>query len=147
MAITSAISTSFKKQLLEAVHDFRLTGGDTFKIALFTNAATLDSTTTAYSTTNEVATAGTYVAGGLAVTRIDPATSGATAYTDFADLTWPLSTITARGCMIYNSTPTHTYTNPSVFVADFGADKISSGGDFTIVFPTADATNAIIRLL
>jgi hypothetical protein len=147
MAITSAICTVFKKHLLEAVHDFRLAGGDTFKIALYTNAATMDATATAYTTTNEVPTAGTYVAGGLALTRVDPTSSGATAYTDFADLTWPASTITARGCMLYNSTPTHTYTNPAVFVADFGADKVSSGGDFTIVFPTADATNAIIRLL
>ena len=147
MAITSAICTVFKKHLLEAVHDFRLAGGDTFKIALYTSSATMDATTTDYSATNECPSTGTYAAGGLAVTRIDPTTSGSTGYTDFADLTWPLSTITARGCMLYNTTPTHTYTNPAIFVADFGADKVSSGGDFTIVFPTADATNAIIRLV
>lgn len=148
MAITSAICTVFKKHLLEGVHDFRNAGGDTFYLALYLSAATLDSTTTAYSATNEHPTAGTYAAGGLALTRVDPAQSGTIAYTDFADLTWAASTITnARGCLIYNSTPTHTYTNPAILVADFGADKSTVAGDFTIVFPTADSTNAVIRLV
>lgn len=146
MAISNAVCTSFKKQLLEAMHDFRLAGGDTFKIALYTSTATLDASTTAYSATNEVS--GTaYVATGNTLTRIDPATTGVTAYTDFADSTWSASTITARGALIYNTTPTSTYTNPSVLTLDFGADKITSGGDFTVVFPTADANNAIIRLV
>lgn len=148
MAISSAICTVFKKHLLEAVHDFRLAGGDTFYLALYSSSATLDATTTAYSSTNEMPTSGGYAAGGSALTRVDPTTSGSTAYTDFADLVWAASTITnARGCLIYNSTPTHTYTNPAILTADFGSDKSTSGGDFTIVFPTADATNAVIRLV
>jgi hypothetical protein len=148
MAITSAICTVFKKHLLEAVHDFRNAGGDTFKLALYSSAATLDSTTTAYTATNEIPASGGYSAGGSNLTRVDPTSSGAVAYTDFADLVWAASTITnARGCMIYNSTPTHTYTNPAILVADFGSDKSTAGGDFTIVFPTADATNAVIRLV
>lgn len=145
MAITQAFCTSFKQQLLEAAHDFRSTGGDTFKIALFTSSATLDATTTAYSSTNEVSGTG-YSAGGATLTRVDPTTSGTTAYTDFADVTWSTATITARGALIYNTTPTHTYTNPSCVVLDFGSDKTSSAGDFTIQFPTADASNAIIRI-
>ena len=147
MAITSAITTSFKKQLLEAVHDFRNVGGDTFNLALYTSSATMDATTAAYTTTNEVPSTGTYTAGGKALTRVDPTTTGTTAFTDFADLIWAASTITTRGCMIYNSTPTHTYTNPSVLVADFGVDKVTSVGDLTIIFPTADLNNAIIRLV
>lgn len=140
------MATSFKKQLLEAVHDFRLSGGDTFKLALYTNSATFDATTTAYTATNEVSASGSYTAGGGSLTRVDPTTSGTTAFTDFADLTFTTATITARGAMIYNSTPTHTYTNPCVLILDFGGDKSSSAGDFTIVFPTADASNAIIRI-
>ncbi len=146
MAITQALCTSFKKQLLEAMHDFRNSGGDTFLLALYTSAATLDATTTAYSATNEVGNSGTYSAGGGALTRVDPTTSSTTAYTDFADLAFTSATITARGALIYNSTPTSTYTNPAVAVLDFGSDKTSTSGTFTIVFPTADATNAIIRL-
>ena len=140
------MATSFKKQVLEAVHDFRLTGGDTFKLALYTNSATFDASTTAYTATNEVGDSGSYTAGGGNLTRIDPTTSGTTAFTDFADLTFTSATITARGALIYNSTPTHTYTNPAVVVLDFGSDKTSTAGDFTIVFPTADASNALIRI-
>jgi len=144
MAITQAMCTSFKQQLLEGVHDFR-NGEDTFYIALFTSAATLGATTTAYSTSNE--TTGTaYTAGGNALTNVNPTTSGTTAFTDFADSTWSSATITARGAMIYNSTPTHTYTNPAVAILDFGADKTSTAGDFTVIFPAADAANAIIRI-
>lgn len=147
MAFTgNFMCTSFKDQLLEAVHDFRLTGGDTFKLALYTNSATFDASTTAYTATNEVGNSGSYSAGGGNLTRVDPATSGTTAYTDFADLTFTTATITARGALIYNSTPTHTYTNPTCVVLDFGSDKTSTAGDFTIVFPTADASNAIIRI-
>lgn len=146
MAITQAMCTSFKDQILEGVHDFRSSGGDTFKIALYSSAATLDATTTAYSATNEVANSGTYAAGGGTLTNVDPTTSGTTAFTDFDDISFTSATINARGALIYNSTPTHTYTNPSVAVLDFGGDKISTSGTFTIQFPAADASNAIIRI-
>jgi hypothetical protein len=147
MAFTgNFMATSFKQQLLEAVHDFRLTGGDTFKLALYDNNASFTAATTAYTTTDEVGDSGSYAAGGGDLTRINPTTSGTTAFTDFADLTFTSATITARGALIYNSTPTHTYTNPVAVVLDFGSDKTSTSGDFTIVFPTADASNAIIRI-
>ena len=146
MAITQAMCTSFKDQLLEAVHDFRSSGGDTFKIALYSSAATLDATTTAYTSSNEVANSGTYAAGGGTLTNVTPTTSGTTAFTDFDDISFTSATINARGALIYNTTPTHTYTNPSVVVLDFGGDKISTSGTFTIQFPTADASNAIIRI-
>ena len=147
MAFTgNFMATSFKQQLLEAVHDFRLSGGDTFKLALYTNSASFTAATTAYTASNEVGNSGSYSAGGGTLTRIDPTTSGTTAFTDFADLTFTSATITARGALIYNSTPTHTYTNPVAVVLDFGSDKTSTAGDFQIVFPTADASNAIIRI-
>jgi hypothetical protein len=138
--------TSFKQQLLEAVHDFRSTGGDTFKLALYTNSASFTAATTAYTATNEVPDSGSYAAGGGILTNVSPSSSGTTAFTDFADLTFTSATITARGALIYNSSPTHTYTNPSVVILDFGSDKTSTTGDFTIVFPTANATDAIIRI-
>jgi hypothetical protein len=138
--------TSFKDQILEAVHDFRSSGGDTFKIALYSSAATLDATTTAYTSSNEVANSGTYSAGGGTLTNVSPTTSGTTAFTDFDDISFTSATINARGALIYNTTPTHTYTNPSVAVLDFGGDKISTSGTFTIQFPAADASNAIIRI-
>lgn len=147
MAFTgNYMCTSFKDQLLEAVHDFRASGGDTFKIALYSSAATLDATTTAYTSSDEVANSGTYSAGGGSLTNVTPTTSGTTAFTDFDDISFTSATINARGALIYNSTPTHTYTNPSVAVLDFGGDKISTAGTFTIQFPTADASNAIIRI-
>lgn len=146
MAITQAMCTSFKDQILEAVHDFRSSGGDVFKLALYSSAATLDATTTAYTSSNEVANSGTYAAGGGTLTNISPTTSGTTAFADFDDISFTSATINARGALIYNSTPTHTYTNPSVVVLDFGGDKISTSGTFTIQFPTADASNAIIRI-
>ena len=140
--------TSFKKELLYGAHDFDVSTGDTFKIALYTSSATMTAATTAYATTNE--TSGTaYVAGGEALTKVDPVTSGTTALTDFSDETWSTATITARGALIYNTTPNTTsiaLTNPSVVVLDFGSDKTSTAGDFTVVFPTADASNAIIRI-
>lgn len=138
--------TSFKDELLEGVHDFRASGGDTFKLALYTNSATFDASTTAYTATNEVSASGSYSAGGGALTNISPTTSGTTAFTDFADLSFTSATITARGALIYNTTPAHTYTNPTVVVLDFGSDKTSTSGTFTIQFPTADASNAIIRI-
>jgi hypothetical protein len=138
--------TSFKDELLEGVHDFRLTTGDVFKLALYTNSASFTAATTAYTATNEVGNSGTYAAGGGTLTNVSPTTSGTTAFTDFADLSFTSATITARGALIYNTTPAHTYTNPTVVVLDFGSDKTSTAGTFTIQFPTADATNAIIRI-
>ncbi len=143
MAFTgNFMCTSFKKELLDALHNFQLSGGDTFKIALYDNNASFTAATTAYTATDEVTGTG-YTAGGNTLTRIDPTSSGTTAFTDFADTTWSSSTITARGALIYNSTAAG---NPAVVVLDFGADKTSTNGDFTVVFPTADATNAIIRI-
>lgn len=140
----SFLCTSFKKEVLEAAHDFRLSGGDTFKLAMYTNSASFTAATTAYTATNETSGTG-YSAGGGTLTRVDPTTSGTTAFTDFADLTFSTATVTAYGALLYNSTPTHTYTNPTVAVLDFGGAKTSTAGNFTIVFPTPDATNAIIR--
>jgi hypothetical protein len=134
--------TSFKQELLEAVHNFKNSGGSTFKLALYTNSASFDASTTAYTATNEVSGTG-YSAGGGTLTRVDPTTSGTTAFTDFDDLTFSSATITARGALIYNDTATG---DPTVVVLDFGADKTSTAGDFTIVFPAADASNAIIRI-
>jgi len=147
MAFTgNFLCTSFKKELLEGVHDFRASGGDTFKLALYTNSASFTAATTAYTATNEVGNSGTYSAGGGTLTNVSPTTSGTTAFTDFADLSFTSATITARGALIYNTTPAHTYTNPTVCVLDFGSDKTSTTGTFTIQFPTADASNAIIRI-
>lgn len=140
------MATSFKKQLFEGVHDFRATEGDTFKLALYTNDATFTAATTAYTSTNEVGDSGSYAAGGGTLTRVDPTQSGTTAFTDFVDLSFTSATITARGALIYNTTPAHTYTNPVVAVLDFGEDKTATGGTFTIQFPTPAATTAIIRI-
>lgn len=143
MAFTgNYMCTSFKKELLEGTHDFT-SGGNTFKLALYTNSASFDASTTAYTVTNEVGDSGTYTAGGGALTNVNPTTSGTTAFTDFADLSFTSATITARGALIYNDTAAG---DPSVVVLDFGADKTSTSGTFTIVFPTADASNAIIRI-
>jgi hypothetical protein len=138
--------TSFKKELLEGKHDFNATAGHTFKIALYTSSATLDATTTDYSVSDEVVGVG-YTAGGNSLTNIDPTTSGTTAFTDFADTTWSSATITANGALIYNSTTDggSTTTN-AVCALAFGGDKTSTNGDFVIQFPTADASNAIIRI-
>lgn len=141
MAISQSMCTSFKVELMQALHNFTNGTGNAFKIALYTSAATLGAGTTAYSATNEVSGTG-YTAGGNTLTNVTPTSSGTTAFTDFADTTWSSATITARGALIYNSTNS----NRAVCVLDFGADKTSTAGDFTIVFPTADATNAIIRI-
>ena len=141
MAITQAMCTSFKKELLEGTHNFKNSGGGTFKLALFTSSATLGASTTAYATTNEVSGTG-YSAGGSALTRVDPTSSGTTAFTDFADLTFSTATITANGALIYNSSAS----DKAVIVLAFGGDKTSTAGDFTIQFPAADASNAIIRI-
>ena len=141
MAITQAMCTSFKKELLEAGHNFKNSGGSAFKLALYTSSATLGASTTAYATTNEVSGTG-YSAGGSALTRVDPSSSGTTALTDFGDLTFSTATITANGALIYNSSAS----DAAVIVLAFGGDKTSTAGDFTVQFPTADASNAIIRI-
>jgi len=142
MAISTAMCTSFKKELLEAKHNFLNSGGDTFKIALYTSSASLGAGTTAYSTSNEVSGTG-YTAKGATLTRVDPSTSSTTAFTDFANLTFSNATVTARGCLIFNDSASG---DPAVCALDFGGDKTSTAGDFTIQFPTADASNAIIRI-
>ena len=142
MAITQAMCSSFKQELLEAKHNFLNSGGNTFKIALYTSSASLGAATTAYTTSNEVS--GTnYTAKGNTLTRVNPSLDGTTAITDFADTTWSSSTITARGALIFNE---DTSGDTSVLVLNFGSDKSSSSGDFTIAFPAADASNAIIRI-
>ena len=134
--------SSFKQELLEAKHNFLNSGGNTFKIALYTSSASLDASTTAYTTSNEVS--GTnYTAKGNTLTRVNPSLDGTTAITDFADTTWSSSTITARGALIFNE---DTSGDTSVLVLNFGADKPSTAGEFTIAFPAADASNAIIRI-
>ena len=150
MAIAQAMCTSFKKELLEGVHNFKNSGGDTFKLALYaegsggksSTTATLGATTTALVTTGEVASSGTYATGGGTLTRVDPSSSGTTALTDFADLSFTTATITAMGALIYNSSDS----NKAVAVLDFTSNKTSTAGTFTIQFPTADASNAIIRI-
>jgi len=141
MAITQTLCTSFKVELLTGTHDFTATTGDSFKIALYTSSATLGATTTAYSVMNEVSGAG-YNAGGAALTEITPTSSGTTAYVDFGDATWSSATITARGALIYNATNS----NKAVAVLNFDTDKTSTNGDFTVQFPTADSSSAIIRI-
>ena len=150
--------TSFKAEILLAVHDFRATGGDTFKLALYSSTASLDANTTAYSSSNEVSSSGTnYTAGGgtlvnLGVVTSNNTSSTGTGFTDFSDLTFANATITARGALIYNNTPSAnsnantTLTNAAVAVLDFGSDKTSTNGDFTIIFPSATNTTAIIRI-
>jgi len=142
MAIATAMCTSFKKELLEAKHNFLASGGNSFKLALYTSSATLGAATTAYSATNE-ASGTNYSAGGAALTNINPTSSGTTGFTDFSDLTFSNATITANGALIYNDT---TSGDPAVCSLAFGGDKTSTSGDFTIQFPTADASNAIIRI-
>jgi hypothetical protein len=142
VAITQAICTSFRKEVLEGLHDFNV-GANTFKLALYTSSATLSAATTVYSASNEC-TGTNYSAGGSALTNVNPTSSGTTAILDFANLTFSSLTLdtAARGALIYNSTNG----NRAVCVLDFGSDKSSGGTDFTIVFPTADVSNAIIRI-
>ena len=139
--------TSFKQQLLTGSHNFTNSSGDTFKLALYDNNATFTAATTAYTSSNEVGDSGSYAAGGGTLTNVTPTTSGTTALTDFADKTYTSATITARGALIYNTqTAGGSGTTNTVVVLDFGSDKSSTSGDFQIVFPTADASNAIIRI-
>ena len=141
MAITQAVCTSFKQEILVEGHNFT-NGADTFKIALYSSSATLSASTTAYSSTNEVSDSGTYSAGGGSLTSATPTTSGTTAICDFTDISFTSATITARGALVYNSTNS----NKAVCVLDFGGDKTSTSGTFTVQFPAADASNAILRL-
>lgn len=140
MAITQAMATSFKVQLLNGQHNFT---SNTFKLALYTSSATLNENTTAYTTSNEVASAGNYSAGGNTLTvSVTPTNSGNVAYISFSNTSWANATITANGALIYNSN----LSNAAVCVLAFGGDKTSTNGTFAVNFPTADATNAIIRL-
>jgi hypothetical protein len=144
MAFTgNFMCTSFKVELMQAVHNFTNGTGNTFKLALYDNSASFTAATTAYTSSNEVANSGTYSAGGGTLTNVTPTSSGTTAFTDFADLSFTSATITAYGAMIYNDTPV---SNPSVCILDFGGAKTSTAGTFTIVFPAATASDAIIRI-
>ena len=142
MAISQAMCTSFKVELLQGVHNFTNSSGNTFNIALYTSSASLGAGTTAYTTSNEVS--GTnYTAKGQALTNVTPTSSSTTALTDFTDETFSNVTLTARGALIFNDSASG---DPAVCVLDFGSDKSASSGDFTIVFPAADASTAIIRI-
>ena len=141
MAISSTLVTSFKKELLTATHNFTASSGHTFKLALYTSSATLGATTTAFTTTGQ-ASGTNYTSGGSNLTAVTPTSSGTTGFTDFSDLTFGTATITARGCLIYNSSQS----NKAVASIDFGGDKPSTAGDFTIQFPAAAASTAIIRI-
>ena len=143
MAFTgNFMCTSFKVELLKGVHNFT-NGANAFKIALYTNSASFTAATTAYTATNEVPNSGSYSAGGGTLTNVTPTSTGTTAFLDFANFDFTSATITARGALIYNSTASG---NPTVAVLDFGSDKTSTTGTFTIQFPTPDATNAIVRI-
>ena len=141
MAITSAICSSFKQEVLVGTHNFTATSGNSFKLALYTSSATLGAATTAFTTTGQ-ASGTNYTSGGSALTNVTPVLSGTTAVCDFADLTFGTATVTARGCMIYNDTNSDT----AGAIIDFGGDKTSTAGNFTVVFPSPTATGAIIRL-
>jgi hypothetical protein len=144
MAFTgNFMPTSFKVQILQGVHNFSTGSGQTFKLALYNNSASFTAATTAYTTTNEVSASGSYALGGGTLTKVTPTSSGTTALTDFADLSFTTATITAFGALIYNDTATG---NPAVAVLDFGGSKVSTSRTFTIVFPAATATGAIIRI-
>jgi hypothetical protein len=144
MAFTgNFMCTSFKQEILQGVHNFTTSTGDSFKLALYTNSASFTAATTAYTASNDVGASGSYSAGGGTLTNVTPTTSGTTAFADFADITFTSATITARGALIYNDTAAG---DPTVVVLDFGSDKTSTAGDFQVVFPTADASNAIIRI-
>ena len=145
MAITSAICTSFKVEILKAVHNFTASSGNTFNIALYDSSASLGASTTAYTTSEEITnTSGSaYSAKGKALTSVTPALSTDTACCDFADVSWTSASFTANGCLIFNDSHS---SDAAVCAIAFGGDKTVSSGTFTIQFPTADASNAIIRI-
>ena len=143
MAFTgNFVCTSFKVELMTATHNFTLSTGNTFNIALYDNNASFTAATTAFTTSDEV-TGTAYTTKGNTLVNVTPVSSSTTAYTDFGDSTWSSSTITARGAMIFNDTASG---DPSVVILDFGSDKVSSSGDFVVIFPTANSTSAIIRI-
>jgi len=135
--------TSFKVELMQAVHNFTASTGNTFKLARYDNTPSFTAATTAYTASGEVSASGTYSAGGGTLTNVTPTSSGTTAFTDFADLSFTSATITAFGALIYNDTAAG---DPAVCILDFGGSKTSTNGTFTIIFPTADSTSAIIRI-
>ena len=145
MSISSAICNSFKQEILVGTHNFTASSGNSFKLALYTSSASLGAGTTAYATTNEIAnTSGSaYTAGGKVIVSVTPALDGSTACCDFADISWTSASFTANGCLIFNDTVAG---DPSVCVVAFGGDKTVSSGTFTIQFPAADASNAIVRI-
>jgi len=145
MAITSAVCNSFKTEVLTAVHNFTASSGNTFNLALYTSSATLNKSTTAYSSSNEISnTSGSaYSAKGKALTSVTPALSTDTACCDFSDISWTSASFTANGCLIFNDSATG---DPAVCAIAFGGDKTVSSGTFTIQFPAADASNAILRI-
>ena len=145
MAITSAICNSFKQEVLQAIHNFTASSGNTFNLALYTSSATLNKSTTAYSTSNEISnTSGSaYSAKGKALTSVTPALSTDTACCDFADISWTSASFTANGCLIFNDSASG---DPAVCAIAFGSDKTVTSGTFTVQFPTADADNAILRI-
>ena len=144
MAFTgNFMCTSFKQEILQGVHNFTNGTGNTFKLALYDNSASFTAATTAYTSSNEVANSGSYSAGGGTLTNVTPTTSGTTAFTDFDDLSFTTATITAYGALIYNDSAAG---DPTVCVLDFGGAKTSTAGTFTIIFPAATATDAIIRI-
>ena len=144
MAITQALANSFKKELLEAEHNFKQTGGDKFKIALYTSSATLNSATTSFTTTNEVANSGQYTSGGGALSNLGTSIASGVAIVDYADRSFTGVTLTARGALIYNTSAT--VTNAAVAALDFGADKTATSGTFTIQFPAFTTSAAILRI-
>ena len=147
MAITQAVCDSFKKELLEGEHDFRSSGGDQFKLALYGSSASLSNTTTAYTTSQEVSASGTYAAGGGNLTSTGAAATNNTSFIDFSDISFTSASISAQAAVIYNSnTSATTNTNAAVMVLDFGAVKTSTSGTFTVQFPTNNATSAILRI-
>jgi len=143
MAITSAVCTSFKVEILKGIHNFTASSGNTFNLALYTSSASLGAATTAYTTSNEVANGNGYTTKGNALTSVTPVADSTTAVCDFADTSFTSASFTARGCMIFNDSASG---DPSCVIIDFGSDKTVTSGTFTIQFPTADASNAIIRI-
>jgi hypothetical protein len=143
--IVQAFCTSFKKQLLEGVHDFRVVGGDVFKIALYTEAANINATTSQYTTTGEISGTG-YTAGGLTLTNIAPSEYNLAGVCSFETATWAGASFSARGALIYNTTPAHTYTNPACLVLDFGTTRFAVSNSFSVQFPQITDLSAIIRI-
>jgi hypothetical protein len=144
MAIIQGMCVSFKKQVLEAAHDFRV-GGNVFKIALYSESANIGPQTTEYTTAGEIVGLG-YTAGGIALTNVNPVVFNSSGITNFANAAWPAATFSARGALIYNSTPVHTYTNPACIVLDFGIVRSVSAQTFTVIMPSLTDASALVRI-